>query len=99
MLQLKLIANAKYYLIHHITNELFPFLKERVIWRLITPTKKCLKFVCPDVQANQICLPRNSVLVGYLGSGFRPMRYFDMVVRTNHIWGCGRNSQSDLFAS
>ena len=33
---------------------------------------KCLKFVCLAVQANQICLPGNSVLGGYLGSGFRP---------------------------
>jgi hypothetical protein len=35
------------------------------------------------VTANQMCLPRNSVLEGYLGSRFRPMRYFYVAVIGN----------------
>ena len=50
---------------------------------------KCLKFVCLAVQANQICLPGNSVLGRYLGTGFRPVRLFDMGFPTNHILGGG----------
>jgi hypothetical protein len=48
------------------------------------------------VTTNHISLRRHSVLEGYFGSGFRPMRYFDAAVSANHIWGCGHNNQSDV---
>lgn len=42
-----------------------------------------INLVCLSVQANQICLPRNPVLEGYIRSGFRPMRYFCVAVIDN----------------
>ena len=36
--------------------------------------------VCLSVQANQIWLPRNLLLEGFLTSGFRPIGYFDQLL-------------------